>query len=94
TGRFGPYLKWGKIMATVPKEDRDGTLSLERAVEILAAKAEKGGSGKGKATKSKKSANDDMNTESNDSGKEAKTTKKPAAGKKPAKATPKPKKKA
>ncbi|MGE3771269.1 MAG: type I DNA topoisomerase, partial [Bdellovibrionales bacterium] len=65
TGRFGPYLKWGKIMATVPKEDRDGTLSLERAVEILAAKAEKGGSGKGKATKSKKSANDDMNTESN-----------------------------
>jgi DNA topoisomerase-1 len=43
-GRYGPYVKWGKINATLPKGADAAALSLETAVELLAAKA--GGSGK------------------------------------------------
>jgi len=43
-GRFGPYVQHGKLLATLPKADRDeGNLTLARAVEILAAKAAKDG---------------------------------------------------
>jgi DNA topoisomerase-1 len=42
-GRFGPYVKWGKIMATVTKSYDPENLTLAEAVEILAAKAAKGG---------------------------------------------------
>ncbi len=55
-GRFGPYVKWGKLMATVTKSYDPDNLTLTDAVEILAAKAAKGGSGKaskGKKTKKK-----------------------------------------
>lgn len=55
-GRFGPYVKWGKVMATVTKSYDPDTLTLTEAVEILAAKIAKGPStfGKGrKATKAK-----------------------------------------
>lgn len=41
TGRFGPYLKWGKIMATLPKDERESVPTLARAVELLNAKAGK-----------------------------------------------------
>jgi DNA topoisomerase-1 len=42
-GRFGPYVQHGKLMATLPKGTDADTLSIERAIEILAAKAEKSG---------------------------------------------------
>jgi DNA topoisomerase-1 len=48
-GRFGPYVKWGKVMATVTKAYDPETLTLDQAVEILAAKVAKGPSAKGKA---------------------------------------------
>lgn len=51
-GRFGPYVKWGKVMATVTKSYDPENLSLKDAVEIIAAKVAKGGSGgKAKAPK-------------------------------------------
>jgi len=46
TGRFGPYVKWGKVMATVTKSYDSENLNLKDAIEILAAKIAKGGGGK------------------------------------------------
>jgi DNA topoisomerase-1 len=77
-GRFGPYLKWGKIMATLPKDERDAAPSLDRAVELLAAKAGKT-TGKS-ATKTAKP----VISENTESKKSVTKTKKPAAKKKPA----------
>jgi len=55
-GRFGPYVKWGKVMATVTKSYDPENLSLQDAVDIIAAKLAKGDGGKapkGKVAKSK-----------------------------------------
>jgi len=49
SGRFGPYVKWGKVMATVTKAYDPENLTMDQAVEILAAKVAKGPSAKGKA---------------------------------------------
>jgi len=46
SGRYGPYVKHGKVNATLPDEGMITTVTLEEAVELLAAKA---GKGKGKA---------------------------------------------
>jgi DNA topoisomerase-1 len=61
-GRYGPYLKHGKINASLPKAEAPESLTLEKAVELIAAKAAKGG-GKGakratgkKTTATKKTA--------------------------------------
>jgi DNA topoisomerase-1 len=43
-GKYGPYVKHGKVNATLPDKDAIGTITLEEALELLAAK-----SGKGKA---------------------------------------------
>lgn len=56
SGRFGPYVKWGKVMATVTKAYNPENLTLDQAVEILAAKIEKNGGAKGKAKAAKKPA--------------------------------------
>ncbi len=42
-GRYGPYVKWGKVNATIPKEIAPETLTLEAALELVASKAAKGG---------------------------------------------------
>ena len=42
-GRFGPYVKWGKVNATLPKEVQPETVTLEEALPLIAAKASKGG---------------------------------------------------
>jgi DNA topoisomerase-1 len=41
-GRYGPYVKHGKINATLPKDVSPESVSLEQAVELIAAKATKG----------------------------------------------------
>ena len=48
-GRFGPYAKHGSLYASLPKAVSPDTVTLEQALELLAAKAAKtGGAAKGK----------------------------------------------
>ncbi|PZQ52183.1 MAG: type I DNA topoisomerase [Rhodovulum sulfidophilum] len=37
-GRYGPYVKWEKVNATVPKETAPEAVTLEQALELIAAK--------------------------------------------------------
>jgi DNA topoisomerase-1 len=62
SGKYGPYVKHGKVNATLPDKDMIGTVTLEEAVELLAAKSGKPVKGKptarpkAKAAKNKKAA--------------------------------------
>ena len=42
-GRYGPYVKWEKVNATIPKGTEPEDVTMEMAVELIAAKAAKGG---------------------------------------------------
>ena len=42
-GRSGPYVKWEKVNATLPKEMPPEEVTLEQALELIAEKAAKGG---------------------------------------------------
>ena len=46
-GRFGPYVQHGALRATLPRGESADDISLERAIEVLNAKAAKGGSAAG-----------------------------------------------
>jgi DNA topoisomerase-1 len=46
SGRYGPYARHGKINATLPKDISPDDITLEEALELIAAKAAKGPSGK------------------------------------------------
>ncbi len=50
-GRYGPYVKFGKINATLPRDVRPQDVTLEQALELIAAKAAKGKKPGRKATK-------------------------------------------
>ncbi|MDY7008873.1 MAG: type I DNA topoisomerase [Cyanobacteriota bacterium] len=53
-GRYGPYVKHGKVNASLPKDVSVEDVTLEQAVELLQAKASSKKSGRGrKSTKSK-----------------------------------------
>ncbi len=54
-GRYGPYVKWGKVNATLPKGTEPADVTMDMAVELISAKATKKG-GKGKAPAKKTSA--------------------------------------
>lgn len=64
SGRFGPYVKHGKIFASIPKSIDPDEITLEQAVELIAQKASKSGNAKpatakkstAKKSKAKKSA--------------------------------------
>ncbi|MAS42822.1 MAG: DNA topoisomerase I [Rhodobacteraceae bacterium] len=53
-GRYGPYVKWEKVNATLPKDVAPEDVTLEQALELVNAKAAK--SGKGKKAPAKKAA--------------------------------------
>ncbi len=38
-GRYGPYIKWEKVNATIPKEQDPATITFDEAVELVNAKA-------------------------------------------------------
>ncbi|MCF6302850.1 MAG: DNA topoisomerase I, partial [Devosiaceae bacterium] len=70
-GRYGPYVNHGKINATLPRDLKPEDVTLEQALEMIAAKAAKGGK---KKPARKKAA----------PKKKAAAKKKPVAKKKPA----------
>ncbi len=37
-GRYGPYVKWGKVNATLPKDVEPADVTMEQAVELITAK--------------------------------------------------------
>jgi DNA topoisomerase-1 len=76
SGRYGPYVKWEKVNATLPKDEDPEGVSLERALELVAAKQAKGG-GKKKAAPKK--------TAAKKTGTKAAPAKKAPANKAPAK---------
>jgi DNA topoisomerase-1 len=82
-GRYGPYVKHGKINATLPSTSDPGNVSLEEAVELVKARAEKAGLKPEKAAK-KKTARKKTAPEENGGahGKAAPKPKKRAAPKK------------
>ena len=45
-GRYGPYVNWGKVNATLPKGKDPTSVTQEEALAMIAEKAAKGGSGK------------------------------------------------
>ena len=47
-GRYGPYVKWGKVNATIPKGTDPEGVTMEQAVEWIAEKAAKKGGGRKK----------------------------------------------
>ena len=42
-GRYGPYVKWKKINATLPKNADPKEITLDQALDLIAAKASRGG---------------------------------------------------
>jgi DNA topoisomerase-1 len=42
-GRYGPYVKWAKVNATLPKEIEPEDMTMELALPLIEAKASKGG---------------------------------------------------
>jgi DNA topoisomerase-1 len=53
-GKYGPYVNWGKINATLPKDKDPASVTMEEALELITAKA--GASGKKKKPAAKKPA--------------------------------------
>ncbi len=51
SGRYGPYARHGKINATLPKDISPDDITLEQALELIAAKAAKSPASKTKTTK-------------------------------------------
>lgn len=73
-GRYGPYVNHGKINATLPKDTDPQSVTMEQALELIAAKAAKAPAKKRKAPAKKKAT-----------AKKAPAKKKPAAKKTAAK---------
>ena len=85
SGRYGPYVKYEKVNATLPKGTEPADVTLEQAMEWVEAKAAKGGKKKPAAKKApaKKAAAKKTTAKKAPAKKTA--AKKPAAKKKPAK---------
>ncbi|NBD29963.1 MAG: type I DNA topoisomerase [Alphaproteobacteria bacterium] len=48
-GRYGPYVKWGKVNATIPKGTEPGDVTIDQAVALIAEKSAKKGKGRKRA---------------------------------------------
>ncbi len=54
SGRYGPYIKHGKVNATIPKGKEPDSVTMEEAVKLIAARMESGGVKKSGAAKKAK----------------------------------------
>ena len=54
-GRYGPYVKWAKVNATIPKDVKPEDVTMEMAVALIAEKAAKKGTKRKAPAKKKKS---------------------------------------
>ncbi|QQM29599.1 type I DNA topoisomerase [Martelella lutilitoris] len=77
-GRYGPYVKWGKINATLPKGKDPQSVTMEEAVPLLTARVEKTGAKK----PAKKKAPAKKTAEKKTTTKTASATKKASASRK------------
>jgi DNA topoisomerase-1 len=50
-GRYGAYVKFGKVNATLPKDVKPEDVTMDMAVQLISEKAAKGGTKKGKRKK-------------------------------------------
>jgi len=41
SGKFGPYVKWGELYASIPKDEDPETIDLDAAIDLIAAKVAK-----------------------------------------------------
>jgi len=48
-GRYGPYVKWGKVNATLPKDVEPANVTMDMAVQLIAEKSAKKGGRRKKA---------------------------------------------
>jgi DNA topoisomerase-1 len=55
-GKYGPYVNWGKVNATLPKSMTQEEITPEQAIELVNAKAAAGGGAKSKTKASAKPA--------------------------------------
>ena len=55
-GRYGPYVNWGKVNATLPKGKDPQSVTVEEAMALLVEKGGKAASGKKKPAKAAKAA--------------------------------------
>ncbi|MEO0923362.1 MAG: topoisomerase C-terminal repeat-containing protein, partial [Pseudomonadota bacterium] len=47
-GKYGPYVKWSKVNATLPKDVEPVDVTMEMAVALISEKAAKKGGGRRK----------------------------------------------
>jgi DNA topoisomerase-1 len=50
-GRYGPYVKWEKVNATIPKGTEPGDVTMEMAVQLIVEREAKAGKKKPAAKK-------------------------------------------
>ena len=51
-GKYGPYVKWAKVNATIPKETDPASVTMEQALQLIVERQSKGGRGRTKRRKS------------------------------------------
>ena len=83
SGRYGPYVQHGALRATLPKGEEMDAITLERAIELLEAKAAKSGKAAPKKAAPKKKAATKKTTAKKPAAKKT-TAKKSTAKAKPA----------
>ncbi|WP_284773969.1 type I DNA topoisomerase [Agrobacterium sp. lyk4-40-TYG-31] len=90
-GKYGPYVNWGKVNATIPKAQAPDTVTLDEALVLIAERIAKTGTGSnGKPVKAKKAAAPKKATKAASADGETKAKAKPkAAGKSKTAAKPK-----
>ncbi|MCC7250388.1 type I DNA topoisomerase [Hyphomicrobium sp.] len=86
-GKYGPYVSWNKVNATVPKGTNPETLAIDDAIRLLQERIAKGGGKKPakKAAAKPKAAKETKATEDDAEAKPAKAKSKPKATKAPSK---------